>query len=233
MASLPGVAQIVVTGEPLPAFDTHCPLISLPHAFGTKLETIPGATPYLRPPADALPTWEALLDTAKGSRIGITWAGNPAHNNDCNRSIGLATMLPLLGVDASFVSLQKELRPGDEALLRDRGDIVHLGDLLADFTDTAALVMSLDLVITADTSLAHLAGALGKPVWILLPFTPDWRWLLDRDTSPWYPSARLFRQTRPEDWDEVIARVKAALPNAVGRIAAGEARPDDPTPEPA
>jgi Tfp pilus assembly protein PilF len=211
MTSLAGVAQLVAVGEPLPAFDIHCPLLSLPHAFGTKLETIPAATPYLRAPADAVPACELRLGATRRPRIGVAWAGSRTHQNDRNRSIGLGTLLRFLDADATFVSLQKELRAGDEALLRGRDDIVHLGDGLNDFSDTAALMMNLDLMITVDTSLAHLAGALGMPVWILLPFAPDWRWLLDRDTSPWYPSARLFRQSRPDDWDEVIARVKVEL----------------------
>jgi Tfp pilus assembly protein PilF len=214
MGSLSGVTQIVAAGEPLSAFEIHCPLLSLPYAFRTDIETIPAATPYLRAPADALPAWKLRLGATGRPRIGIAWAGRRTHENDRNRSIGLGTLLRLLDTGATFVSVQKELRPGDEAVLEGRRDVIHLGGMLSDFADTAALMTSLDLVITVDTSLAHLAGALGKPVWILLPFAPDWRWLLDRTTSPWYPSARLFRQASPGDWDEVIARVKAALPHA-------------------
>jgi len=217
MGALPGVAEIVANGETLPEFDMHCPLISLPPAFGTRLDTIPAATPYLRAPSDALLAWEMRLGAKKRPRIGIVWAGNPDHENDRNRSIALAALLPLTGIEATFVSLQKELRPGDEALLRERDDIFHLGFMLNDFSDAAALVSRLDLVVSVDTSLAHLAGALGKPVYILLPYTPDWRWLIGRDTSPWYPTARLFRQTTPGDWDEVIARVASELPAFVAR----------------
>jgi hypothetical protein len=221
MSSLRGVTQIFAAGESLPAFDTHCPLMSLPHAFGTKLETIPSATPYLRAPADAVSVWAQRLGATKRPRIGIAWAGAPSHENDRDRSIALRALLPLIEVDATFVSLQKELRAGDEAALQENAGIVLPGGELRDFTDTAALVANLDLVVTADTSVAHLAGALGKPVWILLPFTPDWRWLIDRNTSRWYPSARLFRQTSPEGWNEVVARVKAALPDVVGGAARG------------
>jgi ADP-heptose:LPS heptosyltransferase len=219
VSSLRGVTQIVVAGEPPPAFDIHCPLMSLPYAFGTKLETIPAATPYLRAPADAVTAWAQRLG-ARRPRIGIAWAGAPSHENDRDRSIALRTLAPLADVDATVVSLQKDLRAGDEAVLRQYAGIVQPGDELRDFADTAALVMNLDLVVTADTAVAHLAGALGKPVWILLPFTPDWRWLVDRNTTRWYPSARLFRQAGPGDWDEVVARVKAALPDVVGRARA-------------
>jgi hypothetical protein len=222
MTSLSGGSQIITAGDPLPGFDLHCPLDGLPHAFGTRMETIPTTVPYLHPPAAALPFWRFLLGVAKRPRIGITWAGSPTDENDRNRSIMLRTMLRLVDADATFVSLQKELRPGDETLLEAHRDVIHVADTVGDFTDMAALVMILDLIVTADTSLAHLAGALGKPVWILLPYTPDWRWLLGRDTSPWYPSARLFRQARPGDWDDVIARVKTALADFVATIEDGD-----------
>jgi hypothetical protein len=227
MTSLSGVSQVIAAGDPLPGFDLHCPLDRLPHAFGTRLETIPTTVPYLRPPAAALPFWKFLLGVAKRPHIGIAWAGNPADENDRHRSIALRAMLRLVDAGATFISLQKELRSGDETLLETRHDVIHVGDTVGDVTDMAGLAMNLDLIITADTSLAHLAGALGRPAWILLPYAPDWRWLLGRDTSPWYAGARLFRQARPGDWDEVIARVKAVLPGFVATI---EVR--DPVPHP-
>jgi ADP-heptose:LPS heptosyltransferase len=133
------------------------------------------------------------------------------HPNDRNRSIRLATLLSLLDIDATFVSLQKDVRPAAAAILKERSDLLHFGDELRDFSDTAAIISNLDLVISIDTSVAHLAGALATPVWVLLPFIPDWRWLLDRDDSPWYPTARLFRQDDTRAWPNVIARVHAAL----------------------
>jgi tetratricopeptide (TPR) repeat protein len=212
MRTLAGVTQVVARGEPLPDFDLHCTLMSLPLAFDTRLATIPCETPYLCAPASAAEFWNARLGPRHRPRIGIAWSGNPTHDNDRNRSIGLCSFLPLLaGIDATFVSLHQEVRATDAALLQERGDILHFGEELKDYADTAALIANLDLVVSVDTSVAHLAGALAKPVWILLPFMPDWRWLLDREDSPWYPTARLFRQDGTRMWDGVIARVRAAL----------------------
>jgi tetratricopeptide (TPR) repeat protein len=211
MSTLPGVAQIVSKGDPLPDFDIHCPLLSLPLAIGTRLETIPSATPYLRASKSAVMDWNARLGPRSRPRIGLAWSGHPMHKNDHNRSIGLSTLLPRLGLNATYVSLQKDVRVADTELLKERADILQFGDALGDFSDTAALISNLDLVISVDTSVAHLGGALAKPVWVLLPFVPDWRWLLDREDSPWYPTARLFRQDETRQWDNVIARVQAAL----------------------
>jgi tetratricopeptide (TPR) repeat protein len=211
LAGLAGIARVVVKGNPLPAFDLQCPLLSLPLAFTTQLETIPSATPYLRAPDQALLKWGARLPIKRRPRIGIAWAGNAKHIRDRERSIGLGDLLPLLDVDATFVSLQKEVRAADTATLRERADIIHFGHELAGFSDTAALMSHLDLVISIDTAIAHLAGALGKPVWILLTHVPDWRWLLDRNDSPWYPTARLFRQSDAREWNSVIARVRDEL----------------------
>jgi hypothetical protein len=144
-------------------------------------------------------------------RIGLVWSGNPDHLNDHNRSFALAALAPLLEVDAQFVSLQKNARANDRDTLRARGDIRDAAPLLDTFADTAALINELDLVISVDTSVAHLAGALGKPVFVLLPYAPDWRWLMGRADSPWYPTARLFRQTAARRWEPVIAEAKEAL----------------------
>ena len=145
-------------------------------------------------------------------RIGLAWSGLPAHNNDHNRSIRLATFLsPFADSNATYVSLQREVRADDAPVLQGRGDILHFGEELKSYADTAALIANLDLVISVDTSVAHLAGALAKPVWVLLPFIPDWRWLLDREDSPWYATARLFRQDETRAWDGVIARVHDAM----------------------
>jgi hypothetical protein len=161
--------------------------------------------------------WQARLGAHDKLRVGLVWSGNPAHNNDRNRSMPLATMAALLDIDARFISLQKDPRPSDQGVLRARSEIVDLTAQLTDFSETAALIACLDLVITVDTSVAHLAGAMGCPAWILLPFSPDYRWLLDRDDSPWYPSVRLFRQSDRRDYGEVLARVRNALQQLVRR----------------
>jgi hypothetical protein len=198
-SSLEGVSEFVAKGEAPPDFDYHCPLGSLPLAFDTTLDTIPATVPYLSVGKNAR-DWQARLGTRKLLRIGLVWSGNPNHANDHKRSIALETLLPLSKVEAQFVSLQKDLRPGDAAILRERSDIVDVGPELESFSDTAALLQHLDLLISVDTSIAHLAGALGRPVWVFLPYLPDWRWLLDREDSPWYPTARLFRQTEAATW---------------------------------
>jgi hypothetical protein len=216
MGSLAGGAQVLARGDPLPEFDLQCPLLSLPRAFGTELATIPSATPYLFVPPPRADSWNARLGPPHRPRIGLAWSGDPTHSNDRNRSIALDRLLPLVnGVDATFVSVQREVRPGDAAVLRSRSDILHFGAELKDFSDTAALISNLDLVVSVDTSVAHIAGALAKPVWILLTFLPDWRWLLDREDSPWYPTARLFRQDDTRRWDGVIPRVRAVLQDFV------------------
>jgi hypothetical protein len=205
------VSQCVSKGDTLPEFDLHCPLLSLPLAFGTRLDTIPSTTPYLLAPAPAVASWEARLAGKARPRIGMVWSGAPRHQEDRNRSIALRTLLPLMGVAATFVSLQRDVRADDAQLLQERSDILHFNGDLRTFSDTAALISHLDLVITVDTSVAHLAGALGRPVWILLPFIPDWRWLLDRSDSPWYPTARLFRQAASREWQGVISRIHDQL----------------------
>lgn len=205
-----GDAEVISRGDPLPMFDWQCPLMSLPHAFGTRLETIPADIPYLHASPDLARAWAHRLGEKRRPRIGLAWAGNADHRNDHNRSIALDTLLPLLDAEADFVSLQKVLRPGDEALLDGR-DILRVDAALGDFADTAALITQFDLVISIDTSVAHLAGALGAPVWVLVTHSPDWRWLLGRDDSPWYRTARIFRQDASRDWLAVISRVRAAL----------------------
>ena len=216
--SLDGVAQVVAKGDAMPPFDMHCPFLSLPLVFGSRLETIPHETPYLCAPAQAVANWGARLPPKTRARIGLAWSGRPEHNNDQNRSIDFASFLsPLEGIDATLVSLQREVRAADAIVLRERSDVIHFGEELKDFSDTAALAANMDLVIAVDTSVAHLAGALAKPVWILLPFVPDWRWLLDRDDSPWYPTARLFRQDDNRRWDSVFARLRTRLDDFLHR----------------
>jgi tetratricopeptide (TPR) repeat protein len=210
VASLSASIEVIARGSPLPAFDFHCPLGSLPLAFGTTLATIPPPAP-LRVPAERLDEWRAKLGERTRPRIGIVWAGSAENANDRRRSIALEVMLGLLDEDFEFHSLQKEPRAADASLLARTPGLRQWSEAMRDFTDTAALVENLDLVITVDTAVAHLAGTLGKPVWILLPDVPDFRWLLGRSDSPWYPSARLFRQPRKGDWPAVIADVRDAL----------------------
>jgi tetratricopeptide (TPR) repeat protein/ADP-heptose:LPS heptosyltransferase len=214
LSGLSGLLQCIPksAGTGASAFELHCPVSSLPLAFGTRLDTIPSTTPYLPPPTnDRMQAWEDRLGPRTKLRVGLVWSGNPKHLNDHNRSTSLRTLSRILDVDATFVSLQKDPRPNDAAILRERTDIIDLTADLTDFSETAALVSCLDLVITVDTSVAHLAGALGRPTWILLPYTPDYRWLLDRDDSPWYPSMRLFRQTETREYESVLDRVRTEL----------------------
>ena len=213
LSRLPGVAECIsLPGGQLPAFDLHCPLSSLPLAFKTRLDTIPSCPSYLPPPPKTLvQNWEGRLGRHDKLRIGLVWSGNPAHGNDRNRSIPLGMLSRILDVDACFVSLQKNPRPDDKAFLAMRTDIVDLSADFGDLSDTAALIECLDLVITVDTSVAHLSAALGRPTWILIPHFPDYRWLLDRSDSPWYPTVRLFRQDENRDYAPVIDRVGEEL----------------------
>jgi tetratricopeptide (TPR) repeat protein len=211
MRQIEGV-RVLTQGEAVPAFDLHCPLMSLPRAFDTTLDTIPADGPYLRAPAAHLEKWRSRLPQNGRPRVGFAWAGNPDHKRDKTRSIALAHIRPMLTrSDVAFFSLQRDLRAGDGEMLQDLPQVSALGDEIETFADTAAIVSLLDLVISVDTSVVHLAGALGRPVWVLLPFLPDWRWLLDRADSPWYPTARLFRQRTIGDWPDVVARVTAEL----------------------
>ena len=194
----------------LPAFDLHCPSGCLPLIFKTRLETIPSMASYLAPEAARVQAWESRLGPRDRLRIGVTWSGNPRHKNDRNRSTSLQTLSRILDVDATFVSLQKDPKPSDRELLG-QTDILDLTAQLTDFSETAALIDCLDLVISVDTSVAHLAASLGRPTWILLPHLPDWRWLLDREDSPWYPSVRLFRQNGTREYSGVLDRVRNEL----------------------
>lgn len=204
--------QVVSHGEELPNFDMQCPLLSVPLAFHTELATIPADVPYLAVPSEQVERWSARMPPRRGRRVGIVWSGNATHADDHNRSIALARLAPLFDLpDVQLISLQKGLRDADAHTLAAEPRIFDLAQHFVDFNDTAAAIAALDLVISVDTSVAHLAGALGKPVWVLLPFCPDWRWLIDRCDSPWYPSAELFRQPRIGDWESVIEQVRQKL----------------------
>ncbi len=220
LARVDGASAIVARGEMSPSFDLYCPLASLPLACKTELASIPVGIPYLRADETRIAHWRTRVEALPAPRIALVWSGRAAHVNDRNRSIALTRLAPLLSVPAaSFISIQRDLRPADaEALARDPR-ILHVGEELRDFSDTAAVLALADLVVCVDTSVAHLAAAMGRPTFILLPFQPDWRWLLDRDRSPWYPDARLFRQPAPRDWDSVLGRVADTV--AAGDFAGG------------
>jgi tetratricopeptide (TPR) repeat protein len=209
-AELPGVAGVVTSGDAAPVVDWQCPLLSLPLAFGTTLDTIPAQVPYLSVPEEALRKAATLAWPAAGLRVGIVWAGNATHTKDRYRSIPLRLLEGLFGMEGvHFFSLQ--MGPEAAQLAAMESSVTDLTQAIGDMADTAALMMHLDLVVAVDTSVAHLAGALGKKVWVMLPVAPDWRWMLGRSDSPWYPSMRLFRQTRFEDWQTVLDEVRSAL----------------------
>jgi tetratricopeptide (TPR) repeat protein len=203
--------RFVINGSPLPEFDCQCPLESLPMAFGTELPSIPANVPYLNAAPELVKKWrERFGPDDRRKKVGLVWAGNPDNDNDSDRSISLKQFAPLAGADGvDFFSLQKG-HPGKQAPPPSMRWTDWTNDLF-DFADTAALLANLDLLITVDTAVAHLAGAMGKPVWLLLPFSPGWRWLLNRDDSPWYPTARLFRQKTPGDFSDPLSRIVAAL----------------------
>jgi tetratricopeptide (TPR) repeat protein len=213
LAGLSGVSACLQTPLSQPvAFDFHCPISSLPRIFRTELNTIPVGLRYPDLlPKSRLDAWQNRVGLHRKLKVGLAWSGNPDHKNDHNRSISLDALSGLLEVEATFFSLQKDPRPSDKAFLSERSDIVDFTDGFSDFIETGAMVSCLDLVITVDTSMAHLAAGLGKRTWILLPYAPDHRWLLDRDDSPWYPTVRLFRQDESEDYASVLSRVKSAL----------------------
>jgi tetratricopeptide (TPR) repeat protein len=214
LSPLPGVAAVVARGKPLPRFDCHCPLLSLPLAFATELAAIPAQIPYIVPAQQDVALWRERLPRRR-PLIGLVWSGERTHDNDRNRSLRLETLLPLLRTpDVTFVSLQHEVRDEDAGLLQEQSAIVHVGDRFRDFADTAAAVSLLDAVISADTAVAHLAGAIGKPLLLLLPFGADFRWLRERDDSPWYPTARLFRQPAFGDWASVIEALRREMTRA-------------------
>jgi Flp pilus assembly protein TadD len=207
-----GIHALISNTEALPPFDVHCPLMSLPKLFGTRLESIPGRAPYLAADPKRAQVWAERIGSSTMPRVGLAWAGSPLHQYDRQRSIGLASLSPLSRVaGVQWVSLQKG--PAAAEIMKTK-PLMAMCDhtaMLADFADTAALISQLDLVISVDTAVAHLAAAMGKPVWLLLPFAPDWRWLLDRDDSPWYPTIRLFRQSVRGDWTSVIEAVATQL----------------------
>jgi tetratricopeptide (TPR) repeat protein len=217
LAGVDGVTSCHARGETLPTYDVYCPLGSLPLAFKTEPATIPADIPYLRADETHLAKWRPIIEALPGKRIALAWAGHAKHPNDRNRSIALAQLEPLFALDGiSFVSVQRDLRGDVEAILARHKSITHIGDKLNDMADTAAVLALADLTIAVDTSVIHLAGAMGREAWVMLPFSPDWRWTLTGDHSPWYPRMRLFRQAKPGDWSAVIASLRDAPRAAPG-----------------
>jgi tetratricopeptide (TPR) repeat protein len=219
LADYPGVTAVFSLGDALPAMDFHCPLGSLPFEFKTDLSSIPVNAPCFKSRPDRVQRWKERLEKHDAKlRVGVVWSGNGQHKNDRNRSIPLKVLAPLFDEPIHFYSLQKEVRPADAPVFAQLAGVTDLAPDLRDFVDTAEVVSHLDLVISVDTSVAHLAGSLGKPVWILLPYNSDFRWLDGRVDSPWYPSARLFRQPDLGDWDSVIATLRRALMETQGTV---------------
>lgn len=211
LSGVEGVSELMLDTGALPDFDFQCSLLSLPLAFRTTLATIPSASAYLKSDPARLAHWKQQLGARTKPRVGIVWRGRAGHVNDHNRSIALAALVDFLPAGFDYISLQKEMPEADAAVLAAHPQIRHFEEELRDLSDTAALCELMDVVVCVDTSVAHLSAALGRPTWILLPFVPDWRWLLDRDDSPWYPTAKLYRQGADRQWKGVFERVRADL----------------------
>jgi hypothetical protein len=212
LSGVKGLDAVVARGENLPPFDCHCPLLSLPLAFATELDTIPAETHYIAAAEENIRLWGARLPRRQ-PLVGLAWSGDRSHDNDLNRSLRLDTLLPLLDLaDISFVSLQQSVREEDASVLCSHAaNIRHFAGEFRDFSDTAAVIAGLDAVVSVDTAVAHLAGAMGKPLFLLLPFAADFRWLRERQDSPWYPTARLFRQPSFGDWRSVVGALSQDL----------------------
>jgi tetratricopeptide (TPR) repeat protein len=208
-------AEIATRWDDCPPYAAFCPLSGLPRLAGIRIADLPGTVDYLKADPEKVELWKARLDSALpagGRRVALAWAGRPTHNNDRNRSITLSQLAPLAAVPGvSFVSLQKGPAAAQCANWVGAAPLLNLDNIIESFDDSAAILANVDLLISVDTSMVHLAGAMGRPVWAMLPYAPDWRWLLGREDTPWYPSVRLFRQPRPRDWNGVIAQVAAAL----------------------
>jgi hypothetical protein len=217
LGALEGAASCHARGEPLPAFDVHCPLGSLPLATKTDADSVPANIPYLQANEASLAKWRSRIEALPGKRVAIAWAGHARHANDRNRSMTLDLLAPLFAIGGvSFISIQRDLRESDAATLARHPNITHVGDDLADMADTAAVTGLADLTLAVDTSVVHLAGSMGRDVWVMLPFSPDWRWTRDGARSPWYPRTRLFRQPSIGDWKSVVATIGDALGSATG-----------------
>ncbi len=215
--TVPGISGVLVDGQQLPDFDLHCPMLGLPIAFRTDLASIPANVPYLQPYHGRLDAWRSRMPQTGRMRVGIVWSGNSGHANDRKRSIALERFAAVLSApEIDFISVQKDVSEAQAAILDAHG-VLQLGQHFTDFADTAAVVAMLDLLVAVDTSVAHLAGAMGKAVALLLPFSPDWRWLMHRSDSPWYPSMRLYRQPAFGDWDTPLQLLRQELTDVASR----------------
>jgi ADP-heptose:LPS heptosyltransferase len=203
--------EVIAVGKQLPAFDWHCPIVSLPLAFKTTLDSIPADIPYLAADVSLCQARAAQLGPKLRPRVGIAWSGNPDFNLDHYRSLKLDTLKPLFDADCEFHCMQKDVQEFDLPLASGIGNLIMHSESFTDFAETAALMAQMDLIITSDTSVAHLAGALGCPTWLLCSWNPDFRWMLERSDSPWYPGMRLFRQSGLDDWSSAIEQVAAEL----------------------
>jgi hypothetical protein len=206
-----GFDELIARGTLPPAFDAHCEMMSLPMAMGLKLTDLPGPIPYLSADPQRLAKWRERLAGLPRPLVALVWAGRPTHANDRNRSLALAELAPLALPGTTFISIQKGPAAGQAADPPPGMSLVPLSDEIDDFEDTAAILSIADLLISVDSSPVHLAGALGRPAWVMLPFVPEWRWLLERDDTPWYPSLRLFRQTSRADWASVTGVIASEL----------------------
>jgi hypothetical protein len=210
LSRVQGVSRMMSVNDSIEGCDLQFPLMSAPLVFGTTVESIPAPIPYLSAEPEAVERWKARLRSYEGLKVGIAWAGSPLHGNDENRSMDFSRLSPLLATPGvSWFSLQKKRADRPDSVAP--APLIDFTPELDDFADTAALVANLDLVITVDTAVAHLAGGMGKPVWNMLAFASDWRWLRDRQDTPWYPNMRLFRQPTRGDWDSVVSRVGGEL----------------------
>jgi len=206
-----GFDTLVARGSLPPAFDMHCEMMSLPMALGLRLDDLPGPVPYLSPDPQRVERWRQRLAALPRPLVALVWAGRPSHPNDANRSLSLAELAPLAQTGVSFVAIQKGPAAAQADSPPEGMPLLTLSDEIGDFEDTAAILCVVDLLISVDSSPVHLAGALGRPAWVMLPKVPDWRWLLERTDTPWYPHVRLFRQERRADWRSVVSRMAAEL----------------------
>ncbi len=206
-----GFDALTLRGELPPHFDVHCEMMSLPMVMGLKMSDLPGSIPYLTPDPDRVQHWRKRLAGVKGLKVAVVWAGRPTHFNDANRSMTLTALAPLAQEGVTFLSIQKGPSEGDVARPPPGMNIIGLSPEIRDFEDTAAILTVADLLISVDSSPVHLAGALARPAWVMLPFLPDWRWLMNREDTPWYPSVRLFRQPSWGNWQGLVQGMAKAL----------------------
>jgi hypothetical protein len=211
LSNLEGVSQVIPAGGALPPFDYHCPMMSLPLAFNTTLGTVPASRSYLHMDGAKIAQWRQRLGERTRPRVGLVWSGNRNNPLDSHRTIRLADWMPQLPTRFEFFCLQKDIRPEDRVARDSSSLITSFDDEIPDFTNNAALCECMDIVVSVDTSVAHLSAALGQRTWVLLAAVPDWRWMRDREDTPWYPTMKLYRQKATGDWAEVFARIAVDL----------------------